>query len=114
MAGTYYVWPRVTGHALWSRTLATWHFWLIAVSFSTMAGVLTLMGLLQGTMWMDSVEFVDTVVAMKPYWFIRTLSGIGMDIGILLFMINMYMTAVEPSPLPEMEREKGFVPVAAD
>jgi len=24
------------------------------------------------------------------------------------------MTAVEPSPLPEMEREKGFVPVAAD
>jgi hypothetical protein len=29
-------------------------------------------------------------------------------------MINMYMTAVEPSPLPEMEREKGFVPVAAD
>jgi cytochrome c oxidase cbb3-type subunit 1 len=51
---------------------------------------------------------------MKPYWFVRTLSGIGMDIGILLFMINMYMTAVEPSPLPEMEREKGFVPAAAD
>jgi cytochrome c oxidase cbb3-type subunit 1 len=114
MAGTYYVWPRVTGHALWSKTLATWHFWLIAVSFSTMAGVLTLMGLMQGTMWADSVDFVDTVVAMRPYWFIRTLSGVGMDIGIFLFMINMFMTAVEPSPLPEMEREKTFVPAAAD
>jgi cytochrome c oxidase cbb3-type subunit 1 len=76
--------------------------------------VLTLMGLLQGTMWMDSVEFVDTVVAMKPYWFIRTLSGVGMDIGIFLFMVNMFMTAVAPSPLPETEREKAFVPAAAD
>jgi hypothetical protein len=37
-----------------------------------------------------------------------------MDIGIFLFLINMYMTAVEPSPLPEMEREKGFVAAAAD
>jgi cytochrome c oxidase cbb3-type subunit I len=114
MAGVYYVWPRVTGHALWSKTLATWHFWLIVVSFSVMAGVLTLMGLTQGTMWLDSVDFVDTVVAMRPYWFVRTLSGVGMDIGIFLFMINMFMTAVEPSPLSEMEREKAFSPAAAD
>lgn len=114
MAGLYYVWPRVTGHALWSRKLATWHFWLIAVSFSVMAGVLTLMGLMQGTMWADQVDFVDTVVAMKPYWFVRTLSGVGMDLGILFMLINFYMTAIEPSPLPEMDREKSLTPAAAD
>lgn len=114
MGGVYYVWPRVTGRELWSRRLANWHFWLIALSFSVMAGVLTLMGLIQGTMWADSVDFVDSVVAMKPYWFIRTLSGMGMDIGIALFMINMYMTARQPVPTPEAARKPKMVPVEAD
>jgi cytochrome c oxidase cbb3-type subunit I len=111
-SGMYYVWPRVTGHALWSRRLATWHFWLIAASLAVMAGVLTVMGLVQGTMWTDSVEFVDTVVTMKPYWLIRTLSGVGMLIAILLFTINMLMTALEPSLPPELGREKGFAPAS--
>jgi len=60
------------------------------------------------------VEFVDTVVAMKPYWMIRTLSGIGMDIGIFMFMVNMLMTAVEPSPLAEADREKSLATAVAD
>jgi cytochrome c oxidase cbb3-type subunit 1 len=116
MAGVYYVWPRVTGNALWSRKLAKWHFWLTIVSFTSMVGVLAVMGLMQGTMWADQVEFVDTVVAMKPYWFVRTITGFGMDVGIFLFMLNMFMTAVKPSPLIELEREndQGFSGAAAD
>ncbi len=114
MAGIYYVVPRVTGRELWSRRLANWHFWLILCSFSVMAGVLTLMGLIQGTMWEDSVDFVDSMVAMKPYWFIRTLSGMGMDIGIGMFMINMFMTARQPAPLPAGERARELAPAAAD
>jgi cytochrome c oxidase cbb3-type subunit 1 len=114
MAGVYYVWPRVTGHALWSRTLATWHFWLVVLSFVAMILVLSVMGLMQGTMWADQVEFVDTVVAMKPYWFVRTLAGFGMDVGILLFAINMFLTAWPPSPLSESEPRKTIAPAGAD
>jgi cytochrome c oxidase cbb3-type subunit I len=98
MAGIYYVWPRVTGRPLWSRRLADWHYWLIVTSFSVMAAVLTVMGLIQGTMWATGVDFVDSMVAMKPYWFIRTLSGLGMDIGIALFLINLFMSARQPAP----------------
>ena len=108
MAGMYYVWPRVTGHALWSRSLATWHFWLLAVSLGVTAGVLTLAGVVQGTMWADSVEFIDTIAAMKLYWFIRTLSALGIVIAIFLFLINMFMTGLEPSSPPELERKKRF------
>jgi cytochrome c oxidase cbb3-type subunit I len=98
MAGIYYVWPRVTQRPLWSRRLADWHYWLIVASFSVMASVLTLMGLVQGTMWASGADFVTSVLAMKPYWFIRTLSGLGMDIGIAMFLINMIMTARQPAP----------------
>jgi hypothetical protein len=45
---------------------------------------------------------------------VRTLSGLGMDIGIFFMLINFYMTALEPSPLPEVEREKNLAPAAAD
>jgi cbb3-type cytochrome oxidase subunit 1 len=32
------------------------------------------------------------MVAMKPYWFTRTLAGLTMDIGALLGMWNLYKT----------------------
>ena len=40
------------------------------------------------------MDFVDSMVAMKPYWFTRTLAGVTMDIGALLGMWNFYMTVV--------------------
>ncbi len=30
---------------------------------------------------------------MKPYWFIRTLAGLTMDVGIALVGINLYLSA---------------------
>jgi cytochrome c oxidase cbb3-type subunit 1 len=39
---------------------------------------------------MAGAEFVDSVVTMKPYWFIRTVTGITMDIGVALVGINLY------------------------
>jgi cytochrome c oxidase cbb3-type subunit 1 len=57
-----------------------------------MAGVLTIQGLMQGTMLQVGADFVDSMVAMKPYWFTRTLAGLTMDIGALLGMWNLYKT----------------------
>jgi cytochrome c oxidase cbb3-type subunit 1 len=90
----YYVIPRISGHELYSKTLAQWHYWLTVAGFSLMASVLTLQGLLQGTMLDVGADFVDSMVAMKPYWFTRTLAGVTMDIGALLGMWNFYMTVV--------------------
>jgi cytochrome c oxidase cbb3-type subunit 1 len=56
--------------------------------------VLTAGGLQQGFQWMAGTEWLDTVLAMRPYWFVRTLGGISMDIGMSLLVINLMMTAL--------------------
>jgi cytochrome c oxidase cbb3-type subunit 1 len=60
-----------------------------------MASVLTLQGLLQGTMLEMGADFVNSMVAMKPYWFTRTIAGVTMDIGAILGMWNFYMTVMQ-------------------
>jgi len=89
----YYVWPRVTGRALWSAKLASWHIWLTIAGTTIMLVGLAAQGLIQGSMLEYGANFVDSVVEMKPYWFIRTLAGATMDIGFVLMTINLVMTA---------------------
>jgi cytochrome c oxidase cbb3-type subunit 1 len=68
--------------------------------------VLTAGGLQQGYMWMSAVEWVDSMVAMKPYWVVRTVAGVTMDIGMTLLVYNLARTiiaapkqATQPAPL---------------
>jgi len=60
---------------------------------SSMIIVLIIQGLIQGTALMAGAEFVNSVVSMKPYWFIRTLVGLTMDVGVALVGINLYLSA---------------------
>jgi cytochrome c oxidase cbb3-type subunit 1 len=94
MGGLVYLWPRLCGRELWSFTMGNWSFWLITVGISTMGLVLTAGGLQQGFEWMNGTEWVDTVTRMRPYWLVRTLSGISMDTGMSLLVINMMMTRI--------------------
>jgi cytochrome c oxidase cbb3-type subunit 1 len=89
----YYVWPRVTGRHLWSPLLARWHVWLTIVGTLIMLFGLALQGIIQGHMLETGANFVDSMVEMKPWWFVRTLAGATMDIGFVLLTINMVMTA---------------------
>jgi cytochrome c oxidase cbb3-type subunit I len=56
--------------------------------------VLTAAGLQQGFQWMNGTEWVDSVVHMRPYWWVRTLSGISMDIGMSLLVVNLMLTTL--------------------
>ena len=94
----YYVWPRVTGRHLWSPRLASWHIWLTIAGTTVMLVGLAAQGLVQGSMLEYGVNFVDTVVEMKPWWLVRTLAGATMDIGFVLMVINMVMTARQGVP----------------
>jgi cytochrome c oxidase cbb3-type subunit 1 len=98
MGGLIYVWPRLFGRELWSFRLGNWSFWLITVGISTMGLVLTAGGLQQGFQWMNGVEWLDTVAQMKPYWFVRTIAGISMDLGMALLVVNLALTTLtQPS-----------------
>ena len=93
--GMYYVIPRVSGRELYSKRLAQWHYWLTLGGFSLMASVLVVQGLMQGTMLEQGADFVNSMVAMKPYWFTRTMAGVTMDIGAALGMWNFLQTVIQ-------------------
>jgi cytochrome c oxidase cbb3-type subunit I len=112
MGGLVYTWPRIFRRELWSFALGNWSFWLITVGISTMGLVLTAAGLQQGFQWMNGTEWLDTVLWMKPYWLVRTLSGISMDIGMSLLVVNLMMTALT-SPVVAAEPRPGPIPVPA-
>src|SRR5882672_4727951 len=107
IGGLVYVWPRAFQRELWSFRLGNWSFWLITIGISVMGLVLTAAGLQQGFQWMNGVEWLDSIQWMRPYWLIRTLSGISMDIGMSLLVVNLMMTALtsparaaEARPIP--------------
>jgi cytochrome c oxidase cbb3-type subunit 1 len=80
--------------------MGNWSFWLITLGISAMGLVLSAQGLQQGYMLMARAEWVDTVVTMKPFWFVRTLSGVSMDIGISLLVYNFMRTAMAAGRRP--------------
>jgi len=98
LAGVIYVWPKVHDAPLWSPKLANWSFWLITIGISAMGLVLTAEGLTQGLMLMHGTEWVDSMVTIKPYWLVRTFTGISMDGGMTLLVLNLMKSAVGAKP----------------
>jgi cytochrome c oxidase cbb3-type subunit I len=94
IAGTVYVWPRLHGSALWSRAVGAWSFWLIIAGISAMFVVLTVQGIFQGLRLMAGTEWHDSVAAIRPYWWLRTITGLSMDVGISLLVVNLMKTSL--------------------
>lgn len=95
VGGLVYVWPRLHGQTeLWSFKAANWSFWLITLGIITMGVVLSALGLQQGYMWMAGVEWMDSIVAVQAFWFVRTVAGVSMDLGMTLLVYNLIRTAM--------------------
>lgn len=88
----YFLLPKITGAKIFSESLKEWHFWLSTLGILIMDIDLMCAGLVQGHMWKALTPFIDTVIASKPYWWIRTLSGVAILVGEVCFLINIVMT----------------------
>jgi len=102
IAGTIYVIPKLCERELWSFKLGNWSIWLITLGMTTMGIVLSAAGIQQGYMWMTGVEWLDSIVSMRPFWLVRSLAGLSMDIGMTLLVYNLMRTilATDESPQP--------------
>ncbi len=94
IAGTVYVIPKLVDRPLWSFDLGNWSFWLITFGITLMGLDLTMAGLQQGFSLMSGVEWLDSLVAIRPYWLVRTAAGISMDIGMSLLVYNLMRTVL--------------------
>jgi cbb3-type cytochrome oxidase cytochrome c subunit len=62
---------------------------------------LTAAGLVEGQLWVSRAPWIDSVRAMYPYWLTRTVSGIPILAGFLLFWIGLVTgpgNAARPAP----------------
>lgn len=103
----YYLVPTLWNTQLYSKKLATQHFWLGLVGVLLYYISLLAAGITQGLMWraVDAQgmlvypDFVETVNAIKPMYWFRVLGGLFFIAGFVLMLINIIKT-IKLAPAP--------------
>jgi cytochrome c oxidase cbb3-type subunit 1 len=83
-AAVYYLAPKLWNRQrLYSIRMVNWHFWLATLGIVLYAAAMWVAGIQQGLMWREYDDqgflvysFAETVLAMFPYYVIRTLGGV--------------------------------------
>lgn len=103
-----HIWPKLVGGPWWSKRLNHYHYWLSTVGLVVMFFDLAIAGLVQGFSWASLSPWEASLIASMPFWLVRTLSGMMIVVGSVLFVYNMYMTArhaatqADSAPVPAM------------
>lgn len=106
----YWIVPRLWKTELYSRTLATVHFWIGLAGTVMYVVSLWVAGITQGMMWraVDASgklvypDFIETVIRIVPLYWVRTLGGTLYFVGFLLLMYNIYRTITRaPKGVPD-------------
>jgi cytochrome c oxidase cbb3-type subunit 1 len=98
----YYLVPVLWGRKeIYSRALVAWHFWTATLGIVLYITAMWVSGIMQGLMWRayDSLgflqySFIETVEAMKPFYFIRATGGVLFLLGALIMIYNLWRTVV--------------------
>ncbi len=102
---------------LYSTRLVSWHFWIATLGIVLYITAMWVSGIMQGLMWRtyDSLNFlqysfIETVVAMHPFYVIRMMGGVLFLVGALIMCWNLYKTITSVAPRTVRE---GSAAVAA-
>lgn len=94
--------------ALYSAKLVEVHFWLALSGTVVYVFSMWNSGIIQGLMWRTydqngtlAYSFLDTLVAMHPYYIARTLGGLLFLAGAVVAFYNVWMTISRPAPVDE-------------
>ncbi len=101
----YYLVPIMWRTKLWSVKLANWHFWLGTLGIIFYAVPMYISGFTQGLMWKQFnpdgtlvwKNWLDTVTAIIPYFWMRFFGGILYLSGAILMVVNLVATARQGS-----------------
>jgi cytochrome c oxidase cbb3-type subunit I/II len=97
----YWLWPRLYKTPLYSKKLATTHFWLGTLGILFYAIPMYWAGFTQGLMWkqfnnegmLQYPNFLETVLQLVPMYYLRGIGGLLYVSGVFLLMYNLYQTA---------------------
>jgi len=88
-----HLWPKLVGREWWSERLRRWAFWPTALGLGTMFIVLGSGGLADGFMSLNLVPRETILEVLRPFWFVRTLTGVMILTGFTCMVVNLVMTA---------------------
>jgi cbb3-type cytochrome c oxidase subunit I len=111
-ATVYYVFPRITGRALYSERLAWTHWWLTTLGFLGFFLVLTAAGLVQAGGFAQGIPVIQIIPGVRPLWIGRASSGFVIIAAQYLFVYNMIRTLQRkqiPSEVVETERAEPTI-----
>lgn len=100
-AMAYYLAPRLWNTTLYSTSLANTHFWLATVGLVLYLTSMWSAGITQGLMWFATddggllryPQFMETVVALQPLYWLRFLGGSLYFVGALICAYVVWKTA---------------------
>jgi cytochrome c oxidase cbb3-type subunit 1 len=88
MGGLVHAWQRIPWARYNARAIDA-AFWLITIGVVVMVSDLTAAGLRQSQLWQSGAPWIVSVEASKPYWLVRTLSGIPLAAGFVTFLLGI-------------------------
>src|SRR5258706_12981314 len=88
LGGIAHLWQRIPG-TRYNERMMNWSFWLLAVGLTLMVTDLTIAGLVEAQVWQSSAPWIDSVPAVGSYWLVRTLSGLPILAGFVLFWASL-------------------------
>jgi cytochrome c oxidase cbb3-type subunit 1 len=118
--------PRALGQpAMHSRTAMEVHFWLHLVGVLLYVVSMWVAGVTQGLMWRATAAdgsllypFIDSLIAIKGFYFVRWLGGVLVLCGMVAMAWNLWHTAaaarahlIKPIPVPIPEPAPQQVPM---
>jgi cytochrome c oxidase cbb3-type subunit I len=112
----YYLVPVLWNRqALYSVRMVAWHYWISTLGIVLYIVAMWVAGIMEGLMWRAydkfgflQYSFVESVVAVHPFFIIRLLGGVFFLIGALLMAFNVAMTIL--SEKTERPRESVAMP----
>lgn len=112
----YYLVPVLWNRrALYSVRMVAWHYWISTLGIVLYIVAMWVAGIMEGLMWRAydkfgflQYSFVESVIAVHPFFIIRLLGGVFFLIGALLMVFNVAMTIL--SEKTERPRESVVLP----
>ena len=95
----YYMVPKMWDTTLYSKKLATNHFWLGTIGIIIYAVPMYWAGFEQSLMWKSftpegqlKFQFLETVTSIRPFYVLRSIGGALYLAGVFFMIVNLYKT----------------------
>jgi cytochrome c oxidase cbb3-type subunit 1 len=95
----YHMITKLWNTKMYSETLVNVHFWLATIGAVIYIVAMWVSGIMQGLMWREYDEygtlaytFVESVSAMHPYYAMRAVGGLLVNLGGWIMLYNVIMT----------------------